>query len=278
MRLGAPVFVKTDDSAELARAHRRKGFRAAYCPKVSLSDPARVRAVRDAYTTEGVVIAEVGAWCNFIAPDPEVRRKNQAYVCERLALADEVGALCCVDYTGTFHPDSNTAPHPMNLTRDCFDLIVESARKIIDAVRPGRAKFTLEMMPAVFPDSADSYAELIAAVDRPALGVHLDPVNIITSPSRCFRNGEVIRECFEKLGRHVISCHGKDVTLKDSFIVEIRECRPGAGTLDYRAFLTELSRLPGDTPLMLEHLREEADYDLARDYVVSVAGELGLSF
>ena len=67
---------------------------------------------------------------------------------------------------------SSTAPHPKNLTDECFDLIVEVVRQILDTVKPRRASFLLEMMPSVFPDSADSYAALLKAVDRASFRVH----------------------------------------------------------------------------------------------------------
>lgn len=58
--------------------------------------------------------------------------------------------------------------------------------------------------------------------------------------------------------------------------VHLDEVRPGLGALDYRVFLQELSRLPGDVPLMLEHLPQEA-YPAAREYILEVAAQLGLS-
>ena len=41
--------------------------------------------------------------------------------------------------------------------------------------------------------------------------------------------------------------------------------------------MTELAKLPGDVPLMLEHLAEEEDYRLAAEYVRRIAGEAGVS-
>ena len=110
-----------------------------------------------------------------ISPDLEKRGAQIDTVCERLVVADEVGALGCVNYAGTYDLASSTAPHPKNLTDECFDLIVEVVRQILDTVKPRRASFLLEMMPAVFPDSADSYVTLLKAVDRPSFRVHLDP-------------------------------------------------------------------------------------------------------
>ena len=69
LRLGAPAFIKTDDPVELARWHRDQGYGAAYCPKVPLTDTARIRATETAFREADVVIAEVGRWCNLTDPD-----------------------------------------------------------------------------------------------------------------------------------------------------------------------------------------------------------------
>jgi hypothetical protein len=63
----------------------------------------------------------------------------------------------------------------------------------------------------------------------------------------------------------------------DQLTVHLDEVRPGLGRLDYRVFLQELSRLESDTPLILEHL-SQAEYPAAREYVVGVAAQIGLSF
>src|SRR5258708_9414 len=97
MRLGGPIFVKSDDPAELARAHRKLGYRAAYAPTLALTDKDRIKATISEFAAQDVALAEVGAWVNMLDPDAEKRRKNLAYVTERLALAEELGARCCVD-------------------------------------------------------------------------------------------------------------------------------------------------------------------------------------
>ena len=90
-------------------------------------------------------------------------------------------------------------------------------------------------------------------------------------------NGELIRECFKKLGSHIKSCHAKDILLQKKLTTHLDEVRPGLGGLDYSVFLAELSRLP-DTPLMLEHLPNAEEYRLAAEHIRSVAAKAGLSF
>src|SRR5438552_6403742 len=84
VRLGGPIFLESTDPRELAREHRRLGYSAAYCPKATADHNDRVRAIREAFAAENVVIAEVGAWVNMLDPDAEKRRKNMEYVTARL--------------------------------------------------------------------------------------------------------------------------------------------------------------------------------------------------
>jgi len=279
IRLGGPLMgLQTQDPREIARAHKDYGFTAAYCPDpltVEQSDP--VREVREGFAAEDVVIAEVGAWCNMIAAEEERRATNQQYVRDRLALAEEVGARCCVDFVGSVAPGTDYGPDPRNLAREGFDLTVETVRKIIDAVQPKRTKFCLEMMQWVLPDNVQVYKELIEAVDRPAFAVHLDPVNIIVSPRMYFDTASVLKECFRVLGPWVVSCHAKDLTLHGDLALHFDEVPMGQGNMDYTAYLKGLDALPGEVPLMLEHLETQEQYAAARDHVMQVAREAGVT-
>jgi len=276
--LGGPVFLKSEDPVELAKEHRRLGYSAAYCPNVKLDDRERQRGIEKAFAAENVVIAEVGAWKNMLDPDSGKRKENLAYVVERCAIAEAVGARCCVDIAGSYNPDVWYGMHPRNLSKEFLDATVENCRHVLDAVKPKRTKFTIEMMPWNLPDGPDSYLDLIHAVDRASFGVHLDVCNILNSPRRFYESGDGIRECFRKLGPWIASCHAKDLQWVPEFNVHFLEVPPGRGQVDYRAYLSELAKLPVDAPLMLEHLKNAAEYDEGRAYIQKVAGESGVAF
>jgi sugar phosphate isomerase/epimerase len=278
VRLGGPIFLESDDPAELAREHRRLGYSAAYCPQAAVNDHDRIRAIRRAFAAEDVVIAEVGAWRNMLDPDPARRAANLAYVTERLALADAVGARCCVDIAGSFNPDVWYGPHPKNLSQEFFDLTVENCRQVIDAVKPRDTTFTIEMMGWSVPDGPDAYLELIAAVDRPAFAVHMDVCNGVNSPARFYENAAFIRECFAKLGRWTVSCHAKDLAFVPEMNVHFKEVVPGTGSIDYATYLGELAKLAVDAPLMLEHLQTPEEYTSGRDYIKAVGQRVGIAF
>lgn len=277
MKLCGPIFAETPDAAAWVAAVRRAGYSAANLPLDKTADEATVSAYLDAAAGAGIVVAEVGAWSNPIDPDPAKAAAALRHCQESLAWAERTGAKCCVNIAGSRNPGKWDGPHPENFSRDTFDLIVETTRAILDAVKPTRTFFALETMPWIFPSSPDEYLELIRAVDRPGFAVHLDPVNMINSPVRAYRTGDFIRECFEKLGPYIKSCHAKDIVLREHLTVHLDECQPGLGVLDYRVYLRALAWLDVEIPLSLEHLSTEQEYNAAAKYIRSVAQEEGLS-
>jgi sugar phosphate isomerase/epimerase len=277
MRFGGPVEGTFDDPGTWVEAHRRLGFSAAYCPVGPEADADACRAWEQAARDAGLVIAEVGAWSNPISPDEATRAAALEKCKAGLALADRIGARCCVNIAGSRGARWD-GPDPANATDETFDLIVETVREILDAVRPTRTYYTLETMPWVPPDSPESYERLVAAIDRKRFAVHLDPVNLVNSPRRFYDTAALLEECFRRLGAKIRSCHAKDIALADKLTVHLDEVRPGLGGLDYRTFLRELAKLEPDVPLMMEHLPSAAEYAEAARYIRAEAEAAGVGF
>jgi len=277
MRLGAPIYADCSTPENWVAAVKAKGYGAAYCPLDRNADDATVKAYEDAAKQAGIVIAEVGAWSDPLHPEESARKKALEFCQAQLDLADRIGARCCVNISGS-RGEQWDGHDPRNLTPETFDLVVQSVRAIVDAVKPTRSFYSLETMPWMYPDSADSYLGLVKAIDRPGFAVHLDPVNLICSPQRYYSNGDIIRECFKKLGPRIRSCHAKDILLQTRLTTHLDEIAPGQGGLDYAVFLQELNKLEPDAPLMLEHLPKEDEYDAAAAHVRSVAEKEGLKF
>ena len=278
IRLGAPVFDAPPDPEGLALAHRKLGYRAAYCPgrRFERYGPhPRHRGglcqARRGDCRSGTLVQPGG--CR-----PAKRRRQPGRGDRRAGPGRGRRCRCCVDIAGSFSRASWFGPDPDNFSPRFFDAAVENARKIIDAVKPKRAKFCYEVMGWSLPDSADSYLKMIKAVDRKAFGVHLDPCNLINSPEKFYGITAVLNECFDKLGPWIVSCHAKDLTWDVEMNVHFREVCIGAGSMDYRTYLRRLAALAGDVPLMIEHMKDAAEYDKSRQHLFKVAGKIGVSF
>lgn len=286
LRLGGQNIAYTGDPEAYIEAHVAFGYNAAYVPNIRLENREEVAALARAAAKADVMIAESGAWKNLIAHDPIQRRENLDYAMHQLALADELGARACVAFHGTaghpgdpwqLSPNYDYGPHPDNQTEAGFQRAVDTTREIIDAVKPRRTKFSLEMVPWLVTDTPENYLKLLKAIDRPAFGAHVDAVNMVISPRLYFNTGAMIREAFALLGPWIVSCHAKDVILQGgpgTISFHLDEVPPGEGNLDYAAYLTEISRLGGDVPLMLEHFDEDG-HRRGLAHIKSVAKGLG---
>ena len=118
MRLGVGLGLPSDDPEIIARSYREAGYSAAICPEVRLDQPERIRSIQQAFASCDVLLAEMGVWNNMLTPDPEMRATNLQKNIDTLAVADEVGVLCCVNIAGSFDPDRWDGPHPKNISEE----------------------------------------------------------------------------------------------------------------------------------------------------------------
>jgi sugar phosphate isomerase/epimerase len=278
IRLGGPVFDKFRSPEEWVVALQKRNYKAAYCPLKPGASSEEIKAYKKSASDANIVIAEVGAWSNPIDPDEQKANAAIEKNIKALQLSDEIGANCCVNISGSRNPVKWTGPHKDNLTPATFDLIVETTRKIIDAVQPKHTFFTLETMPWAYPNSVNTYQKLVKAINRKRFAVHFDPVNLVTGVDVYFHNEEMIKEAFQKLGENIRSCHAKDILLLDDKLTpHMPEVRAGLGNLNYTVFLKELAQL-NTVPLMMEHLKSAEEYDLAAKYIRSVGANNGIRF
>ena len=281
MRLGGPVFYQGNDPEAFALAHVEKGYKAAYCPPdihTGMTD--EIARYREALKKHDIVLAEVGVWNNPLSRDREEAKKAFDYAVSRLALAEEMGAKCCVNVVGTWYDRNWYGPCAENYTDDFFAYAVEVSRKIIDAVKPVHTKMSFELMPYVFLDSPQEYMRFLKAVDRSGAGIHFDPANCINSPRLLYGSAAFFEEAFTIFNDAIISIHLKDIDMRPyPLSVMLDEAPIGEGKLDYKRLLKLIdTRLPKDTPGMLEHLNDEASYDAAAASVRKFAAGAGVSF
>ena len=277
MRFGGLLFKKWNSPEEWAVAAKDMGYSAVYFPVDYKAEQSVIDGYMKAAEAADLVICEIGVWNNLLDRDPARRSEAFERAVHQLELADYVGANCCVNIAGSYHPTAWDGPHPDNFTKRAFDEIVDCTQRIIDAVRPTRTAYSLEPMPWMYPDTPQSYLDLLQAVDRKAFAAHLDIVNVLASPALAYRSTEVIHEWFRVLGPMIRSIHAKDIILRDHLTVHLDECRPGTGLVDYKAYLSCAAQLDDRVCVMLEHMTEEEDYVLATAFIKKTAASLGIT-
>lgn len=223
-----------------------------------------------------ITIGEVGIWRNPISPNETESKRNIEYCKERLALAEELGANCCVNITGS-RGEIWDGFYKENYDEDVYALIVDTIRDIIDSVNPQRTYYTIEPMPWMIPDSPDSYLKLIQDIDRKAFGVHLDFTNMINSPIRFLKSDEFIEDCFVKLGPYTKSIHAKDVIMEKAYPCVIKEVMPGKGKLNYRKIVHLINQLGDEIPVFVEHLDTHEEYLEASSFLRKTAESEGIT-
>ena len=274
MRLGAPLFGAIEDENQYISAAKKRGYRAMYCPGYlkDTSQREEISRLRRALEENDIVLSEVGAWCNPVSPDSDEAQRARAWIVERLRLADELRARCCVNILGSVSTDKWYAPAAGNFTDVFLERCVSVYRGIIDEVKPKHTKMAFEVMPFCLLDCADGYLSFLRALDREEAAVHLDLVNLINSPRTLYGHRELFDDAVEKLGKWTVSAHVKDIRLDwEPVNTKLDEVRLGLGEVDMGHMLDSLAKIPGDLPVMLEHLNTQEEYDLAAAHLKDVA-------
>ena len=146
------------------------------------------------------------------------------------------------------------------ITHKAFSETVKMVQEVIDRAEIEHTYFTLEPMPWMIPTGPQEYVELMEAVERDRFAVHMDIINMINSAERYFNPEEFVDECAEVLGKHIRSCHIKDVHLDSRYTLRLEECGPGEGEFPLRHYAAKMHGIDPDMPVILEHLTTDEEY------------------
>lgn len=266
MRLGLSSSLEHKTPEEWGKRQRDLGCRAVNFPVDYRTDQELIDRYERAAAENGLMIAEVGAWCNPVSLDEKTRDEAIARCIGQLKLADRLQARCCVNVAGSRGKRWDGA-YRENLTEETWDLTVKSIQLILDEAKPVNSFYTIEPMPWIYPMSPEEYLELIKAVDRPKFAVHMDVFNWITSPRRYLCNEEFMEECFRLLGPYIRSCHLKDVLLRQEFTMQLQETACGQGEINLEKYAQLIQHTDPEMPVIIEHLESDDAYLQSLSYV-----------
>ncbi|MBP5415655.1 MAG: sugar phosphate isomerase/epimerase [Lachnospiraceae bacterium] len=259
MRLGTSSPLKHDSANQWASNQIKIGCASVVFPVQSNEPEEKIIEYKKAADKAGLMIAEVGIWCNALSPDYDERRKNMDYCVKQLRMADKIGAKCCVNVAGAFGKRWDGA-YKENFTKEARNEIIKMIREIIDRAEIKNTYFALEPMPWMIPTGPIDYLRLIDEVERDRFAVHMDVINMVNSIDRYFNPKDLVDECADLLGDRIKSCHIKDIHLCEEYTTMLRECAPGCGEFPIRYYVEKMNEINPDMPMILEHLSTDEDY------------------
>lgn len=267
MILGISTSLTHQGAKDWADQHRALGCKAVVFPLDCYAKRQDIRDYMEAANEAGFVIAEVGIWRNVIAQEEEQRKKALDYAIGQLAMADEIGARCCVNVAGACAGARWDGACRENFEIEAWQKTVESVQKIIDTVKPMHTKYAIEPMPWMIPTGPEEYLRLLADINRTAAGVHLDIVNMIHCPERFFFQENFIKDCFTMLKGKICSCHLKDIRLKEEYTFQLEETYCGNGSLNMEHYALLATKEQEQMPMIIEHLHSDEEYRKSFQYV-----------
>lgn len=272
MRLGISTGLENKNAADWAKTMVELGLKSVVFPLDSTAPIELVDEYVKEAKTNDLLIAEVGIWRNAISKNEEERVKFMDYSVAQLKLADYIGARCCVNVAGSTGPVWDGG-YKENFYKETWDRTVSMIQEVIDRANPVNTYFTMEPMPWMYPSGPEEYVKLIEAVNRDRFAVHMDIINMITSPERYFFHETFTTKCFELLGDKIKSCHLKDIKLLPGYTFQLKECGPLEGAFNLKHYIKLASAIDPDMPMIIEHL---ADNDAYRQSVKEVKEYLGM--
>lgn len=260
------------DLADRALKLGLNGLMTGFRPETSEEE---LRHARQVFADSGLRIAELGCYVNLIDPNESKRSANIERVKATLRQAEIVGARCVATVSGSLADDMNS-PHPDNWSARSWQRLHDALSQILPVAEASGVFMCMEPFILTNLDSPKALRRVIDENPSPALGVLLDPVNLVTR-ERYFHTGALIDEAFDLLGDRIRCGHAKDTLwVPLAFTIYLKEVLPGEGVLDYASFLHQLNRLDNGTPLCIEHLSSDDEYARAADYLRTIATREGI--
>ena len=225
-------------------------------------------SIREEIAERKMSMAAVSGTFNMIHPDIRERQDGLrrlrvlAPVCHRLGTS--VITLC----TGTRDSQSMWRRHPDNDLPEAWKDLAAVMREALKIAADNDVTLAFEPEVSNTIDSAVKGRRLLDEMQSPHLKVIMDPANIFHKGELPLMR-EIINGAFELLGDDIAIGHAKDLD-RDGAAGHIAA---GKGLLDYHQYLSLMSNVGFDVPLILHGL-SEAEVDGCVAFLRSVMDEI----
>jgi sugar phosphate isomerase/epimerase len=202
---------------------------------------------------EGLKVDALGAYVNCCHPETDMNQCGPAEFAKAIEYASMVGCRQLVAWTGGYSTALHE-PEPRNQTPAAVDAIQRFVEKYVSRLQDARLNLALESYINLVCPDASALISLLRRLPTCATAV-LDPPNL-TPLSLYSRRDQVLLEMVATLRERIGVVHLKDFRLAPG---ARRYDLPGpmAGEMNYPLFAKLILDLPGEPPLVVEHVKPE---------------------
>lgn len=212
----------------------------------------KAERVRKLLEDHGVrMFQATGFWQNLVTPDETSRSQSVRTLQAALRLAGWMGARGIDTGPGSMSPDGVWFPHPDNWTDVCRRQLVKSLKEAARAAEDAGVFLSLEGHQLVTLESPEVTKDVLDQVDSHWVRCDYDSANWITRET-IYDTRSAIHRHFDLLGRHIISCHAKDIWIENRLALHLQDGCPGKGRVDFRALFQRMEALSPDYPVIAE--------------------------
>jgi sugar phosphate isomerase/epimerase len=283
MRFGMSGCFLPDDMNKLTAAHlqraRQYGFSGIFT-RFRKNHPlhtskAEAQRVRDLLAGEGVRMYQAtGFWQNMVTPDETARKEAVQVIQAALRLAGWMGARGIDTGPGSMNPDGPWFPHPANYTEQAKQQLIKTLNECKGAAEEAGVFLSLESHQLVTLKNAESAKEVLDAVDSPWVRCDYDSANWITLET-VYDTGAALNHHFDLLGKHIVSCHAKDIWIENKLTLHLQDGCPGKGLMDFKTLFRRMEALNPDYPVIAEGNSTE-ELPFVGELFHATARELGI--
>ena len=232
-----------------------------------------ISEIKDACREYDVEFYTLHVWANMIHPDPEERAKVHKLNADAIEMAERLGMKYILTHTGGRDSENKDKPHPLNHTRETWEMSVAAVKKILKDTSGSKIALAFEAVNSCNNNTPQSHLRLREDVGDDRVKVTLDPCNML-HPGTIFRTTELVDQCFDLLGEEIMYCHAKDKVWNE-MLPHFEGVTLGEGWMDYETYLARMSRMKSPRVLYIEHLAREL-YPPSKKHLEDTAKKLGV--
>lgn len=221
----------------------------------------KANAIRDAFKSEGIEIAMLGAYFNPVHSNKEKTENAIKKFKEHLIYAKEFDTLLVGTETGSYNDDKWTW-HENNLSEEAFQKVLETVKDLCKTAEENGSIVAIEGAYNHCMTNPKRLKRLFDEVHSPNMRIIVDIFNYLSIENHR-EHCAIFDEAINEFGDNIVLFHLKDYIVEDNKLVQVGL---GKGILNLPYILSEIKKHRPDAYCIFEGVKPE-DMESSLEFV-----------